>query len=452
MSNKNFKSSDLQNLDVTKDYSRDVFEPYEGINKRDHVLLYTVGIIFIVFLVWANLATLEEVTRGEGTVIPSSQVKVIQNLEGGIIEEILVRDGDVVKAGQTLVRLRNVQASSDLNANQKRYLGIKAIVQRLKAESEGATTISFSDDVITGVPESVDNERATFKANKEKVRNQLSVLEQQLSQKKQEVEELTRRISDTSRVLALSNKEMDMLKPAVDRGAAPKMELLQLERSIAERRAELNGLKLALPRSKAAVKEVEERVAELESTAKADAQAEMAERIVEMNSIRETLSALTDRKDRTVIVSPVEGTVKDVKFTTEGGVVQPGEAIMEVVPLGDNLLIEANIRPSDIAFLYSGQKATVKITAYDYTIYGGLVGRVENISADTITNQGQGQEEDFYQILVRTDETSIHHQGQNLLIKPGMKAQIDVLTGEKTIMDYLLKPFKKAAQTALRER
>ena len=144
MSNKNFKSSDLQNLDVTKDYSRDVFEPYEGINKRDHVLLYTVGIIFIVFLVWANLATLEEVTRGEGTVIPSSQVKVIQNLEGGIIEEILVRDGDVVKAGQTLVRLRNVQASSDLNANQKRYLGIKAIVQRLKAESEGATTISFS--------------------------------------------------------------------------------------------------------------------------------------------------------------------------------------------------------------------------------------------------------------------------------------------------------------------
>ena len=452
MSKKTIQSSDMQNLDVTKDYSRDVFEPYEGIHKRDHMLLYVIGLIFVVFIIWANLATLEEVTRGEGTVIPSSQVKVIQNLEGGIIDEILVRDGEVVEAGQILVRLRNVQASSDLNANQKRYLGIKAIVQRLKAESEGNETVSFSEDVIKGVPESVENERATFKANKEKVRNQLSVLEQQLSQKKQEVEELDRRIKDTTRVLSLSNQEMDMLKPAVERGAAPRMELLQLERSIAERRAELNGLRLALPRSKAAVKEMEERIAELESTTRADAQAEMAERIVEMNSIRETLSALSDRKDRTVITSPVEGTVKDVKFTTEGGVVQPGEAIMEVVPLGDNLLIEADIRPSDIAFLYPGQKATVKITAYDYTIYGGLKGTVENISADTITSSEQNQEEDFYQILVRTEETSIPYQGEELLIKPGMKAQIDVLTGEKTVMDYLLKPFKKAANTAMRER
>ncbi len=452
MKDKIYKDKDLKSLDMSKNYEEDVFAPYEGINKRDHVLLYFIGFILLVFIGWANFATLEEVTRGEGTIIPSSQVKVIQNLEGGIIEEMLVRNGDVVDKGAVLVRLRNIQATSDLSANQKRYLGLKAIVQRLQAQSEGAESIDFSDDVIAGVPESVKNEKATFAAAQRQMTSQMSVLEQQLAQKKQEVEELERRIADTGRVLSLSNQEMEMLKPAVERGAAPKMELLQLERSIAERRAELNGLRLALPRSKSAVTEVEQRLAEMSDTAKADAQRELADKIVEMNSIRETLSALEDRKERTTIVSPVKGTVKDVKFTTEGGVIQPGETIMEVVPLGDSLLIEANIRPSDIAFLYPGQKATVKITAFDYTIYGGLEGKVETISADTITSQGQQGEEEFYQIVVRTEETAIKHQGDELLIKPGMKAQIDVLTGEKSVMDYLLKPFKKAAQSALRER
>ena len=243
-----------------------------------------------------------------------------------------------------------------------------------------------------------------------------------------------------------------MLRPAVERGAAPQMELLQLERSIAELEAEMNGLQLALPRARSAVSEATERIEEVRTTARADAQRELAERIVEMNSIRENLSALEDRKDRTMITSPVDGTVVNIKFTTQGGVVQPGEQIMEVVPLGDNLLIEANIRPSDIAFLYPGQKAIVKLTAFDYTIYGGLEGEVENISASTIVEQEGGQEEEYYQMLVRTDKTAIEHNGEKLLIKPGMQAQVDVLTGEKSVMDYILKPFKKASQTALRER
>jgi adhesin transport system membrane fusion protein len=283
----------------------------------------------------------------------------------------------------------------------------------------------------------------------------LGILEQQLDQKKQEVAELTRRISDTQKVLNLSQREMDMLRPAVERGSAPEMELLQLERSIAERQSELNGLRLALPRSKSAVNEVEQRIAEHNSTRRAEAQSELAERIVEMNALKETLSALEDRRDRTTIISPVNGIVTDVKFSTEGGVVQPGEEIMEVVPMDDSLMVEARIRPSDIAFLFQGQKAVVKITAYDYTIYGGLEGEVLNISADTITANQQGggnQQEDYYRVRVRTDETALHHNGDELLIKPGMKAQVDILTGEKTVMDYILKPFKKAARSALRER
>lgn len=452
MSKKIYDAFDLKKFDVTRRYDDDVFDPYEGVSWRDHLLLYLIGAVFLIFIIWANFATLEEVTRGQGTVIPSSQVKVIQNLEGGIIDEIMVREGDMVKKGDVLVRMRNVQASSDLNSSENRYLGLKTIVQRLRAESEGDDVVEFSDDVIKGVPESVENERATFRAKRSQIQSQLSVLQQQESQRQQEVAELNRRISDTQRVVSLSRQEMDMLKPAVERGAAPEMELLQLERSIAQSEAELNGLRLALPRARSAVSEAEERIKEVRSTAKADAQRELAERIVEMNSLRENLTALEDRKDRTQIVSPVDGAVVNIKFTTEGGVVQPGEKIMEVVPLGDNLLIEANIKPADIAFLYPGQKAVVKVTAYDYTIYGGLTGIVENIGANTITEQTAQGEQEYYQMLVRTDETMIHHNGQDFLIKPGMKAQVDVLTGEKSVMDYLLKPFKKASQTALRER
>jgi|AntRauTorcE11897_2_1112592.scaffolds.fasta_scaffold00220_2 adhesin transport system membrane fusion protein len=455
MSKKIFDAFDLKKFDVTRRYDDDVFDPYEGIHMRDHFLLYSIFFILIVFIVWANFASLEEVTRGEGTVIPSSEVKVIQNLEGGIIDKILVREGDTVEKGQTLVRLRNIQASSDLSSNLKRYLGTKAIVQRLEAEAAGLDTIVFTDDVVKGVPQSVANERETFSAKIAQSRHQLGILEQQLDQKKQEVAELTRRISDTQKVLNLSQREMDMLRPAVERGSAPEMELLQLERSIAERQSELNGLRLALPRSKSAVNEVEQRIAEHNSTRRAEAQSELAERIVEMNALKETLSALEDRRDRTTIISPVNGIVTDVKFSTEGGVVQPGEEIMEVVPMDDSLMVEARIRPSDIAFLFQGQKAVVKITAYDYTIYGGLEGEVLNISADTITANQQGggnQQEDYYRVRVRTDETALHHNGDELLIKPGMKAQVDILTGEKTVMDYILKPFKKAARSALRER
>lgn len=452
MSKKIFDAFDLKKFDVTRKYDEDVFDPYEGIHVRDHLLLYAIAVIFVIFIIWANLASLEEVTRGEGTVIPSSEVKVIQNLEGGIIDDILVREGDVVTEGQTLVRLRNVQASSDLSSNLKRYLGTKAIVERLEAEAAGLDAIVFSDQVIQGVPQSVANERETFEAKIAQSRHQLGVLEQQRSQKQQEVEELSRRISDTQKVLNLSNREMEMLRPAVERGAAPEMELLQLERSIAERQSELNGLRLALPRTKSAVDEMEQRIAEHNSTRRADAQQELAERIVEMNALGETLTALEDRRDRTTIASPVNGVITDVKFSTVGGVIQPGEEIMVVVPMDDSLMIEAKVRPSDIAFLYQGQRAIVKITAYDYTIYGGLEGEVISISADTITDMQGNQEEDYYRVRVRTDETALYRQGEELLIKPGMQAQVDILTGEKTVMDYLLKPFKKAAQTALRER
>lgn len=415
-----------------------------------HMLLSAIALFIFVFIVWANLANVDQITRGDGRVIPSSEVQVLQSLEGGIIDEFLVREGDPVSAGQSLVRLRDVQASSDLGANQKRYLGLLAKFTRLKAQTEGSDTAPvFPEEVIKGVPQSVREEMDAFTANRKNLASQTGILQQQMTQKEQEVTELKTRIRDLGEVIRLAREERDTIAPLVERGSAPKLELIQLERGLKERQTELNSLTGSLPRAESAIAEVRARIEEVESSASAQAQTELATTTAEMNSIRETLGALEDRKDRTEIRSPVNGTVKDIKVSTVGGVLKPGENLIEIVPRDDQLLIEARIRPSDIAFLHPGQKAVVKITAYDYAIYGALNGELVDISADTISNE---KGEMFYRVRIRTPETYLKRKGEQLAIIPGMVASVDILTGKRTVMHYLLKPFIKTLDQAMRER
>lgn len=447
MSKREYSTGDLQKLDLTSKYDDDIASP-DGISMANHMLLYIIGLFFAIFIIWANLAELDEVTRGEAKVIPSSEVQVIQNLEGGIIDAFLVEEGQRVEKDQILLRIRNVQAKADLRANEQRYLGTRATVIRLQAEAEDKP-LEFPDELTKKVPESVASELDAYNANKKEYDTQKRIIQQQLAQKEQEVAELKRRISDLYRVIKLAKDEKEMIEPMVARGAAPKIEILQLDRQIAEKQAELNGLRLALPRTESAVKEAEERLKEHDNTFRANAQRELAAKIVEMNTIRETLAAHEDREMRTEVRSPVRGTVKDMKVKTVGAVVQPGEAIMEVVPLEDRLVVEANVRPSDIAFIHPGQEATVKITAYDFSIYGGLEGVVEDISADTITNE---EGESFYRVKIVTEETALLNDGKTHTIIPGMTASVDILTGKKTVMHYLLKPLTKASQVAMRER
>ncbi|TNE33032.1 MAG: HlyD family type I secretion periplasmic adaptor subunit [Alphaproteobacteria bacterium] len=446
MSGREYDSQDLRQMDVTRDYN-DEMSVY-GISRREHLLLYTIAAFFVIALLWAAFTELEEVTRGQGKIIPSSQVQVIQSLEGGIVEEFLVHEGDTVQAEQILLRMRNVQAKSEYASQRKRYLSLLAALERLKAEAEGEEP-NFSDALTKEAPDAVRAETDAYYANMRESSNQSNVLEQQLSQRRQEVTELRKRISDLNSIVALTREEQEMIKPAVARGAAPQIELIQIERRLAEQKSELNGLRLALPRSESAVSEAEEKIKEQKNTFRARAQRELASIRPEMVSLKETLATFRDREERTEIRSPVHGTVKDMKITTVGGVVRPGDPILEIVPLGDNLLIEAQVRPSDIAFLYPGQKAVVKITAYDFSIYGGLDGEVVDISADTIVDE---RGESFYRVRVRTNETSLLYNGKEHQIIPGMTASVDIITGKKSIMDYLLKPFIKASRTALRER
>lgn len=442
-----FSEGELQKFDLTRKYDED-FSDADGITWRDHLLLYVIVLLTVIFILWASFAKLDEVARGDGKVIPFSEVQVIQNLEGGIIDALPVREGDVVMPEEVLVRLRNIEAKSDLDANSKKFFGLAATVARLQAEAEGVDPV-FSEEMTLNAPESVAAERAAFTANSKRIENETSVLKEQLTQQRQKIGELETRIKDTTSVLELTKKERSMLAPLVARGSASQQELLQLDRSIAQQKTELNGYQSSLPRQRAVIKEAEAQLEGHLSSFKADAQRQLSERTTEMNALKEMLAALKDKSARTEVRSPVHGIVKSLKFKTIGGVVRPGEAIMDIVPLEDQLLVEAQIRPADIAFIVPGQRAVVRISAYDFSIYGALEGEVTDISADSITND---KGESFYRVRARTDQTKLVKDGKEHNIIPGMQATVDIITGKRTVMQYIMKPLIKASQTAMTER
>lgn len=424
------------------------FDTDEDLPFSAHLLLFFILAFWVIFILWASFANLDEVTRGDGTVVPSSDVQKISSLEGGIVEEFFFKKGDEVKKGDILVRLSDIAASSDLGSNEARYLGLLAAITRLQAEVEGRIP-SFPDEVMQGAPQAVTEEMNAFSANKAQVSSQTNIMEQQKSQRSQELNELRVRSSDIEGQLNLIREEKRMIEPLIARGAAPRMELLQLERQVKEKQTELNGVKSAIPRARSAIGEANARIREVKSAAKATAQTELAAKNIEMQAIKQGLAGLQDRKTRADIKSPVDGFIKELKVYTEGGVIQPGQEFIEIVPKDDQLLVEAKINPKDIAFLYPEQPAIVKITAYDFAIYGGLKGKVMGISPDAVTNE---EGDSFYIVTVLTEESALQRKGEVLPIIPGMIASVDILTGEKTVMEYLLKPFIKTLNNSLNER
>ncbi len=426
-----------------------LFDTDDDMPLSRHLLFVAIAAFFAIFVIWANLAVLNEVTRGEGKIVPSSEVQAVQTLEAGIVEEFLIKEGQEVEAGQVLMRLSDVDAGADLGANQARYLGLLAAITRLQAEAEGKGTVDFPEEVIKGAPTSVTEELNAFKANQQQIIGQLSILEQQLSQRQSEIRELEQRISDIRGVISMQTQEKNMVEPLVAKGSAPKMELLQLERTIKEKQVELNSASSGLPRVKSAAAEAEARIKDIKTTSQAQAQTELAAKLTEMNEIKERLGALKGRKERTELKSPVRGTIQELKINTVGGVVKPGDDIIKIVPKDDQLIVEAKVKPSDRAFIYPGQQGMVKITAYDFSIYGGLNAEVLDISADTIEDEKGNS---FYRVRLRTYETELKRRGQVLPIIPGMVASVDILTGHKTVMQYILKPLIKTVTNALSER
>ncbi|WP_172147453.1 MULTISPECIES: HlyD family type I secretion periplasmic adaptor subunit [Pseudomonas] len=410
--------------------------------------VWIAGLLLIVALTWANYAVLEEVTTGEGKAIPSSKIQTIQNLEGGIVAEIFVREGQVVNKGDTLLRLDSTRFRSNQEESEVDRLALLAQIERLTAEAEGKP-LALSQEIIQQAPQLAEDERALYESRQQRLHSEQRTLREQLIQKQQEQAEFRSKQQQYRSSLALIQQELNMSTPLVAAGAISAVEVLRLRRSIVEVRGALDATTLALPRAEAAANEMQSRIEQSELAFRAEAFKDLNEARTQWQKITASSVAIQDRVSRTTVISPVKGIIKQLKINTIGGVVQPGSDMLEIVPLEDNLLIEARVRPQDVAFLHPGQKAMVKFNAYDYTIYGGLKANLELISADTIVDK-DGRS--FYLIQVRTDKNHLGSDAHPLLIIPGMVATVGIITGEKSVLDYLLKPVLKARSEALRER
>lgn len=413
-----------------------------------HVLLFTIVLFLALFVTWASFATLDEVTRGEGRVIPSSQVQVVQNLEGGIVADIRVRESQIVEAGQILLRIDNVKAASDLREARQRYLALLGAIARLQAEIE-ERGIDFPPDVMSDARRVAIDETALFNARQAALQSELEILRNQANQRDQEVAELETRLVQLERSAALAADELEITEPLAAKRVISKVELLRLKRQVNDLQGELESTRLSLPRLKLAQREAHRRIEERFLNFQAEAQRELTTVQNEAAALAEAVAADSDRVNRTDVRSPVRGTIKSLLINTIGGVIQPGQDLVEIVPLEDSLLVEAQIRPADIAFLRPDQAAVVKVTAYDFAVYGGLSAEVESISADTIVDD---RGDHFFRVRVRTESSSLDKNGEPLPIIPGMTTQVDILTGQKTVMDYLMKPILRLRDEAFRER
>jgi adhesin transport system membrane fusion protein len=390
------------------------------------LLFWSLGLV-VVGLIWAHFAVLDEVKRGNGRVIPSRQMQVVQTLEGGIVGAILVREGEIVREGQPLMRIDDTNFASQLGEVRERRGAMAARVARLDAEVAGRGAPNFAKELLDSVPTAVEAERNLFEARLRKLTQETDVLLQQ-----------EKRFTDTLQIL---DKELDITRRLHGQKVIPEIEMLRLERQATDMRGQLA--------------EAKSRIANIKTTFRAQAEEDLAKSRGDLAVLDESIKAARDKVQRTELRAPVRGIVNKLNVTTIGAVVQPGANVMDIVPLDDSLLVEGRIRPQDIAFIRPDQDAVVKITAYDPQVYGSLKGKVERISADALEEQAQkgGEKgESFYRVIVRTDKNYLGTSERPLPIIPGMVATVEVLTGEKSVLDYLLKPARMLKDEALRER
>jgi len=417
--------------------------------RGQQLLVWMIFLCLVSIIGWAYLAVLDEVVRGSGKVIPSSQIQVVQNLEGGIIERIEVAEGELVTPGQVLLMIDDTRFDSSLQENRVRSLSLQAKLARLQAEADGLDTMSeVPGESSEEVQRIFEQERRLFIERRSELDANHLILGQQAAQKKHAIAEMSARRSRLSRSLELTEKELKVTLPLRDQGAVSEVEILRLRRQVNDLRGELDETKLAILGARSELAEAEQRQVELDAGFRMDVRAELNEVSAEFNAFSANNVALEDRVKRTLVRSPIRGVVKSLSVRTVGGVVQPGMDLVEIVPVDESLLVEAKVNPRDIAFLRPGLPAKVKLTAYDFAIYGGLEAQVEHISADTFLEENG---DPYYLVRVRTTEPTLVRDGKPFSIIPGMTAEVDILVGEKTVLSYLLKPVLRARENALRE-
>jgi adhesin transport system membrane fusion protein len=423
------------------------------------------GLLFS-FILWASFSSLEQVTSGSGKVIPSSQVQIIQSLDGGVLEKLFVQEGMQVTKGQPIARIDDTRFRSDFAEQKQEVDSLRANIIRLRAELSSILVgvnedwklqihinkqlPIYPEDLNENASLMVERQQDEYSGRLDNLINQLAIQYQQIQQREQEIAELESKIATLKVSYGLASKELDLTRPLAEKNIVSKIELYKLERSVNELKGELGGIQLLSPKLRSALQESILNRRETALAYRAEARAKLNELQNKLSRINEAQVGVQDKVTKAQIVSPVVGTIKTIHINTLGGVVKPGETIVEIVPTEDMLMVEAKVTPRDIGFIYPGLPAVVKITAYDFARYGGLKGKVVHISADT-TQDKEGNS--FYVIRVKTEASSIRNKNnEEMPIIPGMLSNVDVITGKRTILEYILNPILRANEAALRER
>ena len=436
---------DVHDLRYMSSLSAAVLAKSPSASKR--ILWLIVGVV-IWFLVWASQAQVDELTRGEGKIIPSNQVQILQNLEGGIVSEILVHEGDAVLAGDILLKIDNKGFTSSFEESQLRLNELNAKFLRLNAE---ANEQDFDVDTFKSnqMLSQVRFEKSLYDSNKEQLGESLKIINEQIRQRQNELNELEAKIEQLKSSYALMQKEVEITTPLFKKGLVSEVEFLQLKRQANSMKGDLEAARLSIPRVQSTIIEAQNKITETKLGFRNNAKKELNEVAAEIARIQETQTTLEDRVSRTLVRAPVNGTISRLLVNTISGVVKPGMDLIEIIPSEDKLIAEVKVKPADIAFLRPGLKAMVKFTAYDFAIHGGLEGKLTQISPDTITDD---KGDSFYMVRIETEKNHLGSEINPLKIIVGMTVSVDIMTGKKSVLDYLLKPILKAKNSALRER
>ena len=427
------------------------------VNKKIDTLFILIVIFFVGVITWAAFSEIDELARGEGKVIPSEKIQTLQNLDGGLVSEILVKEGTHVFIGQPLMKIDTTRFKASLEENKNAYWGFQVTKVRLEAEyklnpKRKLPTLKFSKVLRQNVPSIIVNERRRFETKVGEFKSSLDILENQLGQKVQELIELKGKLSQLKESKKLTQEELKTVKKLVKSGAKSKIELINIKKELNTISGDIKATELSIPRANLAITESKNTIIEKLKNFKSEAVGELQEVNTEIKKLESILVSDRDKLEKTIIKSPVHGIIKLININTIGGVVKSGMDLIEIVPDSDVLLIEAKIDPKDIAFINPSLKAIVKITAYDFSIYGGLEGKIIEISADSIVDEKSKDQKSYYKIVIQTDKNYLEKDGKKLPIIPGMVASVDIVTGQKTILDFILKPILKTKQGALHER
>jgi adhesin transport system membrane fusion protein len=417
-------------------------------SKKLHWVLISFLITITIFIIWASIAKIDEIARGTGKVVPNGQNQIVQNLEGGIVSEILVKEGAFVEKDQILIKISNEKSNSTAASNELKSLYLQAQIKRLESELK-RELFTFEKSDNQQLNDFLNNENELYLTNKKQLESKILILKEQIKQKENEVKDARQTIEHLRFSVNAISKEVEMTKPMVDRGIRSQVDFLKLQREQSDARQKLQSVNLSIPRIESEILEINKKIDETYQINDSQVREKLNETITSLKDLEANSVASTDQVERTIVKSPSNGIVQKLYINTIGGAIKPAQDLIEIVPTDYKLIVEVKILPKDIAFIYQGQKAIVKFSAYDFSIYGGLSGKVINISPDTTTEK---DDKTYYLVRIETERNYIGEKNKQMKIIPGMVADVDIMTGKKTILDYILKPILKTKQYTFTER